>query len=110
MSKGKVIPLPLPKAGIELTPPETFDETTLFRHSDLEVLQAGEGYYRIRVGAVELTYDANCGQGAWYVYLPGHEQAELPCHTEQYDPEHQPCYINIDHDRQGTVYGIEIIK
>lgn len=41
------------------------------------------------------------------LYLPGHQQAVLPAHTNMY------CWdkvmINIDHDRNEDAYGIEIL-
>lgn len=109
--KSNVIPFPKRTQDelIELDLPELTDPVTLLDHPDVQVLQQGERYYRIRVGALELTFDANCGSGAWYVYLPGHEQSQFPVTTDQYDPGNQPFMINIDRDRRGIAVGIEIV-
>lgn len=62
--------------------------------------------YRVRIGAMEITYAPV--SGAWYVYLPGYERAALPVHTHSYYRD-AGVVVNIDHDRKGVAYGIEIL-
>jgi hypothetical protein len=102
--KNNVIPFPTANGDM----PERMDPVQLLAHPDVQVTQEGERYYRIRVGQVELTYDCSFG-GAWYLYLPGHEQAVGPVTTDQYDPGNQPFMINIDRDKKGNAVGIEIV-
>lgn len=62
--------------------------------------------YRIRLGAVEVTYSPE--SRAYYVYMPGHEQATLPVHTHVYCHDDH-VMIHVDHDQHGRAYGIEIL-
>jgi hypothetical protein len=108
--KSNVIPFPVPNNGVEveLNLPERSEPVQLLSHPDVQVTQEGDRYYRIRVGQVELTYDCSL-HGAWYLYLPGHEQAVGPVGTDQYDPGNQPFMINIDRDQKDRAVGIEIV-
>lgn len=111
MTKKKssnVIPFPVRPVEIEMELPELMDNVMLLDHPDVQVIQQGERYYRIRVGEVELTYDCSF-RGAWYLYLPGHQLSEFPITTDQYDPGNQPFMINIDRDRKDRAVGIEIV-
>jgi hypothetical protein len=90
--------------------PESMDPVQLLNRPDVQVIQEGERYYRIRVGAVELTYDATCGHGAWYLYLPQHEQRVPPVRTQEHDAGPGVGFmINIDHDQKGKAFGIAIV-
>ncbi len=66
-------------------------------------------FYRIRVGAVELTYDV--GAGAWYVYMPGRERMQTPVRSHPYYLSEQGfTMVNIDWDHtESQVFGIEIL-
>lgn len=99
--KRKVIPFPQAQ-------PERFEPVVLFDHPDLQVIQMNHSFYRVRVGQVELTYDCSY-QGAWYLQLPGYEQRVKPLSVEQYDPQNQPNWINIDRDQRGVAVGIEVV-
>jgi hypothetical protein len=96
------------EARLEPVAPEPMQGIALLDHPDVQITEQGEGYYRIRVGAVELTYDCSSGHGAWYLYLPGHRKTVGPVTTDQYEPQ-QDCMINIDRDQRGQAVGIEVV-
>jgi hypothetical protein len=97
------------EASIGLATPEPMEGNALLTHPDVQVMEQGERSYRIRVGAVELTYDCSSGHPAWYLYLPGHKQHVGPVTTDQYEPGQQHCMINIDRDQRGRTFGIEVL-
>lgn len=85
----------------------------LFGDEDIEVREEGPGFFRIRVGQVELTYQRR--PAAWYVYLGSQEavQQEVlrgrPVKTHPYWFD-DGAMGNIDwsNDRNRVV-GIELI-